>query len=94
MDKFAPNAHPSCWGSCGSAWKADPGGGGSGRGPEPPEGGRDVQHRGRELEEEEFAAGGSDGCFHHCERYRHNQVWAMSAAALSHVRCDTEPVGR
>lgn len=68
MDNLAPHAHPSRWGSCGSAGKTNPGGGRSGRGPEPPEGGGDVQHRGREVEEEERSAGGVDGSIHHCER--------------------------
>lgn len=70
VDKLAPNAHSSCWCSCGSAGKTNPGGWGSGRGPEPPEGGGDVQHRGREVAEKECSSGGLNGCIHHCERYR------------------------
>lgn len=70
VDKLAPNAHSSCWCSCGSAGKTNPGGWRSRRGPEPPEGGGDVQHRRREVAEKECSSGGLNGCIHHCERYR------------------------
>lgn len=66
LDNLTPHAQPSRWCSCGSAGKANPGSGRSGGGPEPPEGGGDVQHRGREVEKEERSAGGLDGCLHHC----------------------------
>lgn len=69
MDKLGPNAHSSCRGSRGGAGEADPGGGRSGRRTDPSEGGGDVQHRGREMEEEECSAGSTDGCIHHCKRY-------------------------
>lgn len=70
LDKFTPDAHSSCWGGCGSPRKADPGSGRSGRGPESCQGGGDVQHRGREVEEEERSSGGPHGGFHHSQRYK------------------------
>lgn len=70
LAQIAPHAHCSCWCSCRRARETDPCGGRRGRGPEPPEGGGDVQHRGRQVEEEELPEGSADGCVNHCERYR------------------------
>lgn len=69
MVKLVPHAHTSRWCSCGSAGKTNPGGGRSGRRPESSEGGGDVQHGGREVEEKKLSAGSINGCIHHRERY-------------------------
>lgn len=69
LDRLGPDAHPPRRRGRGRAGEADPGGGRSGRRPAPSEGGGDVQHGGRQVEEEERAAGGPDGRVHHCERY-------------------------
>lgn len=69
LDKSGSDAQPSCRGGRGCSREADPGGGRSGRGPEPPEGGGDVQHRRGEVEEEELPTRSPDGYIHHHERY-------------------------
>jgi len=74
LDDFTPHAHPARRGGRGRAGKANPGGGRGGRGPEPPEGGRDVQHGGRQVEEEERPARGLDGSVHRRERYGHEDT--------------------
>lgn len=68
MDMPALYAHPPCRRCRGSPREADPGGGRSGRRPETVEGGGNVQHGGREVEEEERPAGGPDGRVYHCQR--------------------------
>lgn len=69
MDQRAPHAQPTSRCCCGRAGEATAGRGRSGRGPKPPEGGGDLQHRGREVEEKEQSAGGLNGRIHHCQRF-------------------------
>lgn len=69
MDKLAPHGHASSRCSCDSAGEATAGCGRSGRGPKPPEGGGDLQHGGREVEEKERSAGGLNGRIHQRQRF-------------------------
>lgn len=83
VDKLAPHAHASSGRGCGGAGETTAGCGRSGGGPKPPEGGGDLQHGGREVEEKERSAGGLNGHIHHCQRFT---LSCLSSQNCSHCR--------